>query len=149
MITELNNKGKRLELHEMLNQLEKTEDRGKRIEGLRTFANQYTSLRDYLRCLLDDRITFNLPEGRPPYTPAHEAHYPASWHKKHLQLKYFVHGQVSQNMNSVKRESLWIQLLESIHPEDSLLIADVADKRSPYEWLTKDLVEEAIPGLIS
>ena len=149
MITEHNKTTKRYELHEMLDQLEKTEDRQKRIEGLRKFASQYTSLKDYLRCLLDDRITFNLPEGRPPYTPAHEKMYPSTWHKKHMDLKYFVNGALSQNMNTVKRETMWIQLLESISPEDSLLIADVADKRSPYEWLTKDLVEEAIPGLIS
>ncbi len=146
MITE--NTGKRrIELFEILNNIEIAKTKEKRVEGIRHFSRQYPAFNDYLRCLLDDRITFNLPEGRPPFTPAHEAHHPTTWHKQHMRLKYFVKG--GPKMSSVKRESMWIGLLEGIHPEDAVLIADVSDKRGAPEWLTKEIVEEAVPNLIS
>jgi hypothetical protein len=148
MITENTNTEPRLELFEILEKLDKTENREKRVEGLRYFNGKYPSLSDYLRCLHDDTIQFRLPEGKPPYTPAHEAYYPSTWHKKHMDLKFFVIGLLADDMNSTRRESRWIQLLESVHPEDAVIISDVSDKKSPYEWLTLDLVKEALPNLI-
>lgn len=148
MITENTNTEPRLELFEILERLDKTDDKQKRIEGLRHFNAKYPSLSDYLRCLHDDTIQFKLPEGRPPYMPAHEAHYPSTWHKKHMDLKFFVVGLLADDMNATRRESRWIQLLESISPDDALLIADVSDKKCPYDWLTLDLVKEALPKLI-
>ena len=148
MITE-NTKKRRIELFEILNDIEMAKTEEKRVEGIRHFAAQYPSFKDYLRCLLDDRIAFNLPEGRPPFTPSHEVHHPTTWHKRHLDLGYFVKGGKGQTMAQVKRESMWINLLESIHPEDAVLVADSADKRGGPDWLTKEIVEEALPNLIS
>jgi len=138
---------RRIELFEILNKIEMEKTKEKRIEGIRHFSRTYPSFNDYLRCLLDDRITFDLPEGRPPFTPSHEVHHPTTWHKQHMRLGYFVKG--GRKLTSVKRESMWIGLLESIHPEDAVLIADVSDKRGGPDWLTKEIVEEAVPNLIS
>jgi hypothetical protein len=147
MITE-NTTKRRIELFEILNKIEMEKTKEKRVEGIRHFSRTYPSFNDYLRCLLDDRITFNLPEGRPPFTPSHEVHHPTTWHKQHMLLGYFVKNG-GRDVSSVKRESMWIGLLESIHPEDAVLIADVSDKRGGPDWLTKEIVEEAVPNLIS
>jgi len=148
MITENEVQYKRPELYEILEHIDKV-DKDKRKDAIRHYVRQHTSFSDYLRCLLDDRIEFLLPEGRPPYTPAHEAYYESSWHKKHLQLGYFVRGGKGEDMNPIKRESMFISLLEVINPEDAVLIADMISKKSPYNWLTKELVEESVPNLIS
>jgi hypothetical protein len=148
MITE-NAPSRRFELYEILNKIELSITEEQRITNIRYFASRYTAFEDYLRCLLDDRIKFNLPEGRPPFTPADDSQYPTTWHKSHRDLGYFVHGGKGDQMHSSKREKMWIDLLEGIHPEDANIIADVSDKRGGPEWLTKEIVEKALPNLIS
>ena len=147
MITELNEKKAPLELFEILSNIEMAEKKDKRVESIRHYQLN-TGFTDYLRCLLDDRITFNLPEGPPPFTPLSEESFPKSWMKQHSNIGYFINGGTGANISSIRREKMWIDLLETVHPFDAPLIADAADKRGP-EWLTKELIEEAIPDLIS
>lgn len=150
MITEKSPK-RQLNLHEMIDAIDSISGRGskqKKIELIQKFSKQYPSFNDYLRGLFDDRIQFALPEGRPPYTPAGESA-PSSWHRAHMQLGDFVKGIRAENYDSLKREMRWIHLLESINEKDSFLISDMTDKRTSSTSLTKKLVEEAVPNLVS
>jgi len=54
---------------------------------------------------------------------------------------------VNTNVHQIKRESLFIDLLESIHPEEAKLVCSVKDKKIPYKGITKKLVKEALPNL--
>ena len=146
MITNEQKGGRRPELFEMINEIDKVDTKEQRVKLIREFS-KYMCFRDWLRCLFDDRIQFLLPEGRPPFTPAGGAP-PTTWHKAHLDLKYFVKGIGDNLLPQLKREMRFISILEGIHPEDALLVADAVDKRHRTS-LTKELVEEAIPGLIS
>ena len=49
------------------------------------------------------------------------------------------------NMTSMRREQLFIQLLEALDPDDAELIIAMKDKSSPYKNLTKKLVMETFP----
>ena len=150
MITE-KSPNRRLALHEMLDALDAISGKGskqKKIELLQNFSGNYPSFNDYLRGVFDDRIQFALPEGRPPYTPSGEAA-PSSWHRAHMQLGDFVKGLRADNYDDLKREMRWIHLLESIDEKDSFLISDMTDKRTSSTGLTKKLVEEAVPNLVS
>ena len=150
MITE-NSPKRKLTLTEILDAIDSISGKGskqKRIELIQRFSKEYPSFNDYLRGVFDDRIQFALPEGRPPYTPAGEAA-PSSWHRAHMQLGDFVKGIRADNYNDLKREMRWIHLLESINEKDSILIADMSDKRCGSSTLTKKLVEEALPNLVS
>ena len=51
-------------------------------------------------------------------------------------------------MNQVKRESLFISLLETIHPKDAELFLEAKDKNLKYKGITKKLVMDAFPNLI-
>lgn len=146
MITEQQKGGRRPELFEMVNEIDKAEGKKARVKLVKEFS-RFMCFRDWLRCLFDDRVQFLLPEGRPPFTPAGEAP-PSTWHKAHLELKYFVKGIGDNSLNQLKREMKFIGILESIHPEDAVLVADAMDKRHRTS-LTKELVQEAIPGLVS
>jgi hypothetical protein len=134
------------ELYEMVNEIDKAEGKSNRIKLIKEFS-RYMCFQDWLRCMFDDRIQFLLPEGRPPYTPSGQS-YPTTWHKQHLELKYFVKGLGDNVLNQLKREMKFIGILESIHPEDAVLVADAMDKRNKTS-IQKSEVEEAIPGLIS
>ena len=135
------------ELYEVIQLIDKAESKEAVVEIVQKYGNRYSWFTDYLRCLFDEKIQFLLPPGRPPYTPSHEASYPLTWKKEHLKLGYWIKGMRGEDVNAIKRETMFINTLESIHPEDALLIADMADKKAPAR-LTKEVVDTALPELI-
>ena len=53
-------------------------------------------------------------------------------------------GQVSQK---IKREQLFIGVLEGVHPEDAKLVISMINKEKIY-GLSRPIVEEAFPNLL-
>jgi hypothetical protein len=51
-------------------------------------------------------------------------------------------------MNQIKRESLFMQLLESVNPKDAELFIAAKDKSMKFKGITKKLVMETFPNLI-
>lgn len=51
--------------------------------------------------------------------------------------------------NPNKRQRIWIQLLESITPEDALLLCAAPTKEFPFKGLPRKIIDEAFPGLLS
>ena len=147
MITEKHPGTRTPELYEVLQLIDQAETNEQVVDLIRTNGEKYSWFTDYLRCLFDEKIVFNLPPGTPPYTPAHEAQYPSSWHRKHMDLGYWVKGLKGDQMNPIKRESNFIGMLESIHPEDAVHIVHMTQKRSEVAGLTKEAVKEALPNL--
>ena len=47
----------------------------------------------------------------------------------------------------MKRESLYIGLLEGVHPDDAKLVIDMTNKNAP-KYITRNIVEEAFPDLL-
>ena len=138
----------RPELFEILDLVDKTKTEDEAVEVLQKFGKQYTSVTDYLRCVFDDRIQFLLPEGKPPYAPADPNRgLPSTWHKEHMNLRYFVKMGVSDDVGQVKRESLFIRTLESVHPEDALILCKMIEKKTTSKKLTREVVDKAFPNL--
>ena len=50
-------------------------------------------------------------------------------------------------MPAVKREKIFIGLIEGIHPEDAQLVINMVNK-TPIEGISKNVVKEAFPGLL-
>jgi hypothetical protein len=144
MITE-NELPRQLELYEILELVGKTNSRTEKKEILKKHDAMF--LRDYLRCCFDDSIQFNLPDGPAPYTPAREESYPASWRREHVHLRWFVKG-LSDKVPAMKRESVYLGILESVHPQDALILEQMVEKKCPTKGLTKKLVQEVFPKLI-
>ena len=131
----------------MIDKIAKAKDKEERVRLIRKFA-ALSSWTDYLRCVFDDRIQFNLPGGHVPYTPAEEQSVPTSWHKNNTKLRYFVKGsRKSDPMHPLKRETMFIGLLEVIHPKDAEIIADMINKKAP-EGLEIEDVKEGLPKLL-
>lgn len=111
--------------------------------------NDSWALRDVLRGTLDPRIQWNIPTGEAPYEPCQEHNAPSNLLKRNTQFKYFVKGHPeTNNMVQYKRESIFIGLLESIHPKDAELVVSMINKKPFGGGITPKLVNEAFPNLV-
>lgn len=52
-------------------------------------------------------------------------------------------------LNTKKRQRIWIQLLESVTPEDALLLCAAPNKTFPFKGLPRKIIDEAFPGLLN
>lgn len=131
---------------EVFEEMQASKGRAGKIDILRD--NDSWALRDVLRATYDDSIQFLLPPGEPPYTANAEGSIPSTLLKQHINFKYFVKGGPGENMIGAKRERIFINILESVHPKDSELLIKMINKKSLGSGITKKLVQEAFPGLI-
>lgn len=87
---------------------------------------------------------FNLPEGEPPFKPAAE---PLGMTETNLNVecKRFYNVFCNANVKPIKREALFIGLLEGIHPEEAKVIIAVKDQKLTklYPKITWKLASDA------
>jgi hypothetical protein len=138
---------RRVELFEMLEDIQAAKNKKTRIDMIKHYARM-SAFCDYLRCTFDDRIQFLLPKGAPPYTPNPEGAQPSTWARQNTKLAYLITGGRGEDLTPVKRESMFIGMLESVHPQDALLLTDMISKKCPHPAIKKALIEEAVPGLV-
>ena len=48
-------------------------------------------------------------------------------------------------MKPLRRETMFIELLESVNKDDAKLLISIKDGKLPYNGITKKLVQEALP----
>jgi hypothetical protein len=129
--------------HEIFTKVNNAKDKPKKIEVLR--QNDSQGLRQLLKAAFDPKITWDLPEGTPPYLP-NEA--PAGTEHTSLldearRLYVFIKG--GSSIGRVRKETLFIQMLESLHKDDALALVSIKDRRLnlEYKGLTENVVKEA------
>lgn len=109
--------------------------------------NYSTALTTVLQYALDKRAKWDLPEGEPPYKPSDLTfENEGMLYSEARRLYLFLEGG-NPNLTKLKRESLFIGLLESIHPDDAKIILMAKSKKMP-KGITKKVVNLAFPGLI-
>jgi hypothetical protein len=104
------------------------------------------AIRTVLKYMLDPNIKFLLPETEPPYTPS-KFDEPSRLYNETRRLYLFVEGG-HEELKQQRREELFIDLLESISPNDAKLLLNVKNKVNPYKGLTPAVVNKAFPGLL-
>ena len=137
------------EVFEVFEDFTKLKARKDKITFLQEQGSAIPAVKDVIRGCFDDRLKFILPDGKPPYTPNRPESVPSSLRRLHRDFAYFVEGAASSSMPKFQIENKFIQLLESIHAEDALIVLSMKEKKSPVKGLTKKLVEEAFPKLLS
>lgn len=137
-------------VHEILQKVSSMES----IDAKTAFLKQYDSLelRDVLRGSFDDCIQWNLPLGKPVYDGrlSKSGHSSSSLKLKIKIFHYFVKGGQGDAMKPAKRENMFLQVLETIHPKDADAILAMKDKKleTLYPGINRDLVKQTWPGLI-
>lgn len=135
----------RLGIFEVLKKTSELPTVAERVAFLR--SQQNGALLTVLKYGLDPNVEWDLPDTDPPYKPNI---YPAQEHmlmSEARRLYLFIKGG-NPNLKQTRREALYIELLEAIHPEDAILLNHVKNKKFPYKNITAKLVNEAFPGLL-
>ena len=133
------------EVFERFESLTKKEDKVKLLK-----ENNHPALQDILRINFDADVVSVLPAGAPPYEKddAPKGYSSNSLFKLHKQFKYFFKGPIANQAEPIRREGIFLNILETMHPRESQLLIDAKDKKLKIKGLTKALIDEAFPGLI-
>ena len=117
-------------------------------EDRAAYLKQHDSeaLRIILQCALDPRVRFALPPESPPYKPTAYLDAHGQLYNEATRLELFIEA-MRPDIKKVKREMLFIGMLESVHPDDAKLLIAVKDKRLP-KTITSQIVNLAFPGLV-
>lgn len=144
----LNNSTSRLLLTEVLRKVSNAKTKNEKIKLLRDHSS--VALRQILIINFDDSLVSMLPEGDVPYTP-NDA--PVGTEHTRLESEYkglyrFFKGGADK-LPSLKRESMFVQLLEGLSAEEAELLCLVKDGRlsEKYKRITKSVVSEAYPQI--
>lgn len=135
-------------VHEMLKHISDLPQKD-RVSALNTIAGLRPYLQNILQITYHKNFVFTLPEGDPPYTPMNVPpnmglnRLPAEMRK----FQYFINN---TNLTPVKREKIFIDMLEALAPEESALVLMMKNKKltGPYKNITRKLVEESIPHIL-
>ena len=134
-----------LSVYEMLETVDKESTKAKKITKLREFSNT-KALMVLLDFALDSGWKWLLPEGKPPYSPsAKEADLQHVLKSDYRRLQYFVNTPQGKVMKPLRRETMFIEMLEAVDYNDAKLIIAAKDKKLPFKTVTKKLVMEAFP----
>lgn len=133
-------------VHEVLEEARKKRKKEERVQVLK--SNESWALKDILRGSMDPTIEWNLPAGEEvPYEPNKPYSAPGNLLRENTKFKYFVKGGAGDKMMKAKREKIFIGILETIDPNDAMLVINMINKETP-SGITKQVVEEAFPGLL-
>ena len=136
-------------IHEILELVGEQRTKAKRVEILKEYRDD--SLTAILIWNFDERVQSAVPYGQVPYkeneVPVGTDH--TSLRREWKQLYHFIKGG-NDTLSSLRRESMFIQLLEGLHPDEAKIICKVKDKEleSLYPKVTLDIVKEAFPDIV-
>ena len=135
--------GKEL-ISEIFTKINNAKDKPKKIEVLRQYDTP--GMRMILKGAFDPKIEWELPEGTPPYI---ENEAPAGTEHTYLEVearKLYNFAKGGNNtINKIRKETLFIQMLEGLHASEAKVLIDVKNKslNKTYKGLTSDMVKEA------
>jgi len=133
---------------EILNRISKLKTKEEKIIALRRDHN--IVLENIIDICFNPNIVFDLPEGAPAYKPQPKAaDHQATLYANLRKFGVFLKNGPYPTMKKLQREIQFIQFLESLDPDDAILVLAIKDKKMPYKGITRKLLEEAWPSLAS
>tara|TARA_Y100001951_G_C11185865_1_gene208618 strand:+ start:32 stop:532 length:501 start_codon:yes stop_codon:yes gene_type:complete len=134
-------------LHEILDLVNEQKTKAKKVSVLREYRDD--SLTAILIWQFDDSVQSAMPEGQVPYkpneVPVGTDH--TSLRREWKTLYHFIRGG-NDTLNNLRRETMFVQMLEGLHPKEAEIICLVKDKRLTDVYnVTRAQVEEAYPDI--
>lgn len=102
-----------------------------------------------LKCAFDVEYKLQLPDGEPPYKPAAQ---PIGMTPANLRMetkKLYIFTKFG-NTKRLRREQLYVQLLESLHPSEAKIIGAMKDQKldALYPKITAEFVKKNFPDVL-
>ena len=134
-------------VHEILEIVSKQRSKAKKVELLQEYANP--ALKTLFIWNFDETVISMIPKGEVPYkeneVPVGTDH--TSLRKEYKHLFNFVKGG-NDSLSSLRRETMFIQMLEGLHPEEAKILCLVKDKELQTKYkVTYDVVKDAYPDI--
>ena len=129
---------------EILDKLGKIKSKKDKVSHLKEYNSD--SLRMVIKASFDPKIKWSLPEGEVPFrandAPEGTEHSVLSYEARKL-WHYIEGGDPTLSQN--KRETMFVQFLESLHPDEADILVAAKDKvlHQKYKGLSKNVVMEA------
>ena len=136
----------KLLISEVIKKASNAKTKAEKIKILRD--NNTQALRSVLKWNFDPNITSDLPEGEVPYNkndaPIGTEH--TVLERESRNLWRFIKG--ANTLSRMKREQLFIQLLEGLHESEAEIVCLCKDKKLSDRYkITKEIVSEAYPDI--
>lgn len=134
-------------IHSKLKEVDELPTEEERIKALQALSSKH--LKEVFSYTFDENIVWLLPEGDPPYKPSTEKK--DKMEPRLLQemksLPIFLNIGPYKTMIKGRREKIFIDILQTIAPDDAVLLLSMKNRKLPFENLPKSLVEKAFPLL--
>lgn len=141
---------RQLMIYEIFDKVRELKTKEERIEFLK--KHQFRQLRTLLQLCYNDKIQLDLPEGKPPFEKNPEEKFPiASYQKIFAPIGQLVKSSPTPR---IKKEKIFIGMLEQLHPIDAQLLIAAKDGKldsvygRKYASMSRILIEEALPELL-
>ena len=134
-------------MFEILEVVNDARSKAKKVEVLKEYEND--ALKSIFIWNFDPSVISMIPEGEVPYNknevPVGTDH--TSLRREYKQLYHFVKGGNDQ-LSSLRRESMFIQILEGLHPKEAEILVLIKDGQLNKKYkVNRDAVEEAYPDI--
>jgi len=133
---------------EIFNEVDAAKGNAEKIAVLH--KNSSKQFKEILGLIYNPKVKWKVPEGTPPYTLPQEDEnlLRGRIYQEMKRLSYFTNLSPYPDMKKRKLESMFIDMLQTIHPADAKLLCHAKDARTvPQKSVTKKLIEEAFPLL--
>jgi hypothetical protein len=134
-------------ISEVINKACELKTREEKVNWLR--KNNSVPLRNILICMYDkQKIKFLVPNTPPPYNPSKSHESQGALIREVRKLKYIIDGMGGENVNKLKREQIFIEMLETVDPADADILCKMIAQK-PLKGLTPKLINEAFGPIIT
>lgn len=134
----------RLSISEIVDKACKLPTDAEKVEWLK--RNESQALRTVLKYTYDpENVKFLIPDTPPPWKKNDYVGVEGMLYNEARRLRIFVKGGGYDQLNQVKREHLFISLLEDIDNHDAELLCKMI-KQKPLDGLPKYVVAQAFPN---
>jgi len=134
---------------QVFEEVEKVKSKDDKISILRKYES--IPLKGILEINYHPLAKMNLPEGEPPFKK--DKAIPYGYSETNLYAEFrrvYIWTRADVNLSNVRKEQLFIQMLEGIHWQEAEAICLAKDRKlnTKYPSITYQLIYEAFPGLL-
>lgn len=139
----------RRNFHDLFTQVNEASTKAERIRILQQYNTK--PLRNLLALAFDKNIELDLPDGAPPYKRDEST--PAGMSSTDLmnEMRRVVRTAKSDPLNKVRKEVIFVQVLEGIHYSEADILIACKDKQLSklYKNINREIVNKAFPGMLT